>query len=103
MMMVVAMMMQRSGFEAGYLVSYSFRVADPGCKSRPLHLFSYASGFFVPSHKQDYYYLLLSLIFVCLLLGKTDFIISCFFCSYYNTRDLHAIYLLATIYVKPLV
>jgi hypothetical protein len=45
MMVVVAMMMQRPGFEAGYLVSYSFRVADPGFKSRPLHLFSYSSGF----------------------------------------------------------
>src|SRR5215204_1405448 len=80
----------------------AFRVADPGFKSRPEHFFIFF-WFLIPPLIQTRLLPFLPLIFVRLLLGKTDFfIISCFFCSNYNTSDLPAIHLLATIHVKPL-
>jgi hypothetical protein len=78
----------------------AFRVADPGFKSRPEH-FLYSSRFCSHLYKQVITFLAAH--FFRLLLGRKDFfILSCFFCFYYNTRDLPAIPLLAAIHVKPL-
>jgi hypothetical protein len=81
----------------------AFRVADPGFKSRPEHFF-YILLVFVPSHTNKIIITFSYRSFFCLLAArKTDFLtLSCFFCSYYNTRDLPATLLLGTIHVKPL-